>query len=273
LAEKETQNPGSALGEAMGACMEAALSRFIEPLVLEHQSRLMTKGPVNPKTGRGTKLLMFDEFGTKYSIDGVILNESNQPLVLLESKYIRYKKHNRDKGSWICHAHGEVRRFYSSIRSSVAVLAGNWSKTSLTMITSHNINVFLIPFERLVEVLAKRGINFEWGEKDRHLALEAWRLYSQLGAGEIEAMGNEIIESIKKPLSELLGKTLSDDVPREISRVAIEIHSNLGEVKRFEFDSREEALDFLEDFSLEEMLDHSNSFTIFDIPRFTLEED
>ena len=216
MSVQETQNPGSALGEAMGACMEAALSRFIEPLVLEHQSRLITKGPVNPKTGRGTKLLMFDEFGTKYSIDGVILNESNQPLVLLESKYIRYKKHNRDKGSWICHAHGEVRRFYSSIRSSIAVLAGNWSKSSLTMITSHNINVFLVPFERLVEVLAKRGIDFEWGEKDRHLAVEAWKKFSSLDQSEIDLMGDEIIESIRLPLAELLGKTLSDEIPREI---------------------------------------------------------
>jgi hypothetical protein len=228
---------------------------------------------VNPKTGKGTKLLMFDEFGTRYSIDGVILNETNQPLVLLESKYIRYKKHNRDKGSWICHAHGEVRRFYPSIRSSVAVLAGNWSKTSLTMITSHNINVFLVPFERLVEVLAKRGIDFEWGEKDRHLAVEAWKRYNALEPREVDLIGDEIIQSIKKPLAELLEKTLSNDVPREIQRVAIEIHSNLGEVKRFEFSSREAALDFLEDFSLEEMLDHSTSITIFDIPKFSLEDE
>jgi hypothetical protein len=246
--------------------MEAALARFLEPLVLEHSSRLMTAGAVNPRTGRATKLIMFDEFGTKYSIDGVILNEVNQPIVLLESKYIRYLKHNRDKGSWICHAHGEVRRFYSSIRSSIAVLAGNWSKTSLTMITSHNINVFLIPFERLVEVLGRRGVDFEWGEKDRHLAVEAWKRFSQLPPSEVERIGDEIIESVRHPLAELLEKTLSDDIQREISRVAIEIHSNLGEVKRFEFASRQDALDFLEDFSLEEMLDHSASFTIFDLP-------
>jgi hypothetical protein len=246
--------------------MEAALARFLEPLVLEHSSRLMTAGAINPRTGRPTKLLMFDEFGTRYSIDGVILNELNQPIVLLESKYIRYKKHNRDKGSWICHAHGEVRRFYSSIRSSIAVLAGNWSKTSLTMITSHNINVFLIPFERLVEVLGRRGVDFEWGEKDRHLAVEAWARFSQLPPSEVERIGDEIIESVRNPLAELLEKTLSDDVQREISRVAIEIHSNLGEVKRFEFPNRQDALDFLEDFGLEEMLDHSASFTIFDVP-------
>lgn len=212
---------------------------------------------------------MYDDFGTYYSIDGIIVNEANQPLVLLESKYIRYKKHNRDKGSWICHAHGEIRKRYSSIRSSVAILAGNWSKTSLKMITSHNVNVFLIPFDNVVEILAKRDIDFNWGEKDRHLAMIAWNKYVALGDDEKLAIGDEMIESTKPAIGELLAKTLSEDVPREISRVAVEIHSNLGEVKRFEFANREAALDFLEDFSLEEMLDHTSSFTIFDIPDIT----
>lgn len=268
----DTQNPGSALGEAMGACMEAALARFIEPIAYEHHSRLMTKGPINVKTGKHTKLLMFDEFGTKYSIDGVILNESNQPLILLESKYIRYKKHNRDKGSWICHAHGEVRRFYSSIRSSIAILAGNWSKTSLTMITSHNINVFLVPFETIVSVLAKRDIDFEWGEKDRHLAVEAWGKFTKLTESEIKKIGDEIIQGIKNPLKKLISDTLSNKTKRKIDRVAIEIHSNLGEVKRFDFNDINEALDFLEDFNLEEILDHSNSFTIFHTPNIQDDE-
>lgn len=260
------QNPGSALGEAIGASMEIAISKYLEPLVLDHQSRLITKGPLNPKTGRYTKLLMFDEFGTHYSIDGVIVNEANQPLVLLESKYIRYKKHNRDKGSWLCHAHGEVRRRYNSVRSSVAVLAGNWSKTSLVMMTSHNINVFLVPFERVADILEEKGINFRWGEKDRHLAVEAWKNYSALSDEEKIAIADKMIEEIKPSLSDLMAKTLSDDVPREISKIAIQIHTNLGEVKTFEFPDRDAALNFLEDFSFEEILDHTNSFTIFDKP-------
>jgi hypothetical protein len=264
-----TQNPGSALGEAMGASMEAAIAKYLEPLVEMHTARFITKGPLNSKTGKYTKLLMFDDFGTQYSIDGVIVNEANQPLVLLESKYIRYKKHNRDKGSWICHAHGEIRRRYSSIRSSIAVLAGNWSKTSLKMITSHNINVFLVPFDKVASILAERDIDFNWGEKDRHLAVEAWEKYSALSDDEKVAIGDEMIEEIKPALSELLDKTLSSGVERKINKVVIEIHSNLGEVKRFEFKSREDALNFLEDFSLEEILDHTSSFTIFDVPEIT----
>jgi hypothetical protein len=267
----ETQNPGSALGEAIGASMEAALERFLEPLVAEHQARLMTKGPRNQK-GSLTKLLMYDETGTAYNIDGVILNEANQPLVLLESKYIRYTKHNRDKGSWICHAHGQVRRRYTSVRSSIAVLAGSWSKTSLAMLTSNNINIFLVPFQRIVAILAERNVAFDWGEKERHLAVIAWEKYSALSESEKLNIGIEMVDEIKAPLETLVSKLLSDEVPREIKSVAIEIFSNLGEFKRFVFAAREDALAFLDDFTLEEILDHSSSFTIFDVPSMLLDD-
>ncbi|MBP9759310.1 hypothetical protein KBD45_06465 [Candidatus Dojkabacteria bacterium] len=262
----QIQNPGSALGEAIGAYMETSINKYLEPLLQELSARLITKGPLNIKTQRFTKLLMYDEFGTQYSIDGVIVNESNQPLVLLESKYIRYKKHNRDKGSWICHAHGEIRRRYNSIRSSIAVLAGNWSKTSLLMMTSHHINVFLVPFEKISGILLKRGINFDWGEKERSLANTAWQKYISLSEEEKISIGDEMISDIKPRVLELISKTLSNEVQREIEKVIIEIHSNLGEVKIFAFKNRDDALDFLEDFNLQEILDHSNSFTIFDLP-------
>jgi hypothetical protein len=265
-----TQNPGSAIGEAIGATMETAISKFVAPYVNEYNARWLTKGPISKTTGKPTKLFMYDSFGTKYSIDGVIVNEINQPIVLLESKYIRYKKHNRDKGSWICQAHGQVRLRYSSVRSSIAVLAGNWSKSSLMMMTTNKINVFVVPFDHIAAVLAKRGINFNWGEKERHLAVTAWDQYSRLTEAQREKIGSEIIQPIITSLSELLAATLSDDIPRTISKVAIEIYSNLGETKRFVFDSREDALRFLEDFSMEEMLDHSSSFTIFDVPTIDL---
>ena len=81
-----------------------------------------------------------------------------------------------------------------------------------------------------------------------------------------------MVDEIKTSLGELVAEILSDEVPRQIKNVAIEIFSNLGEYKRFVFATREEALDFLEDFTLEEILDHSNSFTIFDIPKVRLDE-
>ncbi|EIB6895935.1 hypothetical protein AXY17_RS18110 [Acinetobacter baumannii] len=260
------KNPGSALGEAIGHLMEEALAQYITPLVLDHSCKLITTGPYNKKTKKYTKLLLTDSYGTDYSIDGVIINERSQPVILLESKYIRYKKHNRDKGSWICHAHGSIRNRYNSVRSCIAILAGSWSKTSLRMMASHNINIFHIPFENIALILDQYDINFRWGEKERDIALEAWNKFINLTPEQHLKIGTNLIQPVLEDLKHLIDETLSDETPRAIAQVMIEIKTTLGEIKRFFFKDRESALAFLDDFTFDEIMDHANSFTIFDKP-------
>lgn len=168
-----TVNPGSALGEAIGAWMEVALNVFIKLYVADFACHYFHNGPVNSTTRKPTKLLLIDKYGTAFNIDGVITNQTKHPLILVECKYIRYTKHNRDKGSWICTAHTSIRKTYNSVRSSIAVLAGNWSKTSLAMMKSNDINVFVIPFNKITELLGEHGIVFNWGEKERDLAVKS----------------------------------------------------------------------------------------------------
>jgi hypothetical protein len=269
----DTQNPGSALGEAIGACIEVALNEYIHPIVEDLNCRLITKGHKKGKSGNATKLLLHDIHGTAYNIDGVITNESMQPLILLEYKYIRYKKHNRDKGSWVCTAHTSVKRRFNSIRSSIAILAGNWSKSSVAMMKSNDINIFIVPFSVIADILATHDIDFNWGEKDRHIAVESWKKYQALTDDQKKEIAVEIIETIKAPLLKAITAILDNQTERAVEKVTIEIYTNLGEVKRFEFATVDDALNFLEDFTIEEMLDHTNSFTILDPPPVILDDD
>ena len=263
---ENTQNPGSAIGEAIGAQMEHALNKYLTELVQDYSCRLISKGQKNGKTGKDTKLLLYDNFGTAYNIDAVVANESMQPLILIEYKYIRYKKHNRDKGSWLCTAHNAVRRRYNSVRSSIAILAGSWSKSSMAMMSSQDINIFLIPFDTITQLLKKHDIKFDWGEKDRHVAVDSWTKYSLLTDEQKHQIGEEMINAIKPSLIAAIEKTLDNTAERVVEKVALEIHTNIGEVKRFEFDSIEDAMNFLEDFSMEEMLNNADSFSLFDKP-------
>jgi len=265
------QNPGSALGEAIGAHMELALNKYLSKLVSEHSCRLVSKGQPNPKTKKNTKLLLYDNFGTAYNIDGVVADESMQPLILLEYKYIRYKKHNRDKGSWLCTAHGAIRKRYHSVRSSIAILAGSWSGSSVAMMKSHDINIFIIPFDKITALLKKHKIKFDWGEKDRDVAKESWKKYNALTERQKLGIAMRMIDEIKPNLEAVIESTLDNSTKREVERVTIEVHTNIGEVKIFEFPSVKAAMDFLEDFTIEEMLNHSDSFTLFDKP--DIEED
>ncbi|MFW5879870.1 MAG: hypothetical protein ACOCUV_03510 [bacterium] len=263
---ENVQNPGSAIGEAIGANMEAALNEYLIDFVKEYECHLVSTGPINSKTGKNKKLFLYDNFGTAYNIDAVIANEAMQPLIVIEYKYIRYKKHNRDKGSWLCTAHNAIRRRYSSIRSSIAILAGNWSGSSLAMMQSHDINLFLIPFEKITELLRKKDIEFDWGEKDRNTAIESWNKYSSLTSAQQLQIGKDMIQLIKPDLESAIQKTLDDSIPREVDKVSVEVHTNIGEVRRFEFNSIQDALEFLEDFGFDELFNAGDSFTLFDLP-------
>ncbi len=254
------------MGEAIGAEMEKALNVFLTHLAETRGHHFVSKSAVKNRSGREKKLLMYDNFGTAYNIDAVIANESMQPIILLESKYIRYKKHNRDKGSWICTAHPAIRRRYASIRSSIAVLAGNWSSSSIAMMKSYDINIFLIPFARICDLLASYGIDFNWDEKDRVTATDAWNRYVALSAIEKSNIGVEMVNVIKDELGKLVLGILDDTAERAIDKITIELHSNLGEVKTYEFPSIEEAIAFLNTAELKEVFLSSNSLALFDVP-------
>lgn len=231
------------------------------------------------RTGRNSKTN--ENFGVKikgdddrfYNLDSVITNESMQPLILIEYKYIRYKKHNRDKGSWLCTAHNAIRRRYNSVRSSIAILAGSWSGSSVAMMKSQDINLFIIPFDKITALLKKHKIKFDWGEKDRHIASQSWKKYSALSRRQKLKIAEEMIAEIKPDLEEAIEKTLDNSAKRKVEKVSIEIHTNIGEVKRFEFENIEAALNFLEDFSFEEMLNNAHSFTLFDKPQIDPDEE
>jgi hypothetical protein len=264
--ETNIQNPGSALGEAIGAEIEKALNAFLTKLVERHGHHFLSKSPIKNKDGSQKKLLMYDKFGTAYNIDSVIANESMQPIILIESKYIRYKKHNRDKGSWICTAHPALRRRYGSIRSSLAILAGNWSSSSLAMLKSHDINIFLIPFARICDLLADYGIDFDWDEKDRIKAIASWNKYDVLSDEERSKIGAEMVNIIKRDLRKLVLSILNDQAEREIDKVVIELHSSLGEVKEYEFTNVNDAVAFLNTTELKRAFITSDSLTLFDPP-------
>jgi hypothetical protein len=116
-------NAASALGEAVGKLIEEAI---VEGLREEVQRR--------NHTIRAAKLT--NGSGNTYQIDAVVFDEEDNPVIIIDPKYIRYTKHNRDKGSWLCVAHYNLRKTYPTIRKSIAVLAGRWSAPSKSLIRS-----------------------------------------------------------------------------------------------------------------------------------------
>lgn len=252
--ESQVANPGSTLGEAIGALIEREVNRLFRPIAEENGCVYVSAGKINPRTGKPTKLLLKDTAGNEYNIDSVIANQRMQPLVLIESKYIRYTKHNRDKGSWICTAHFSLRRTYPSIRKSIAVIAGNWSPSSKAMMESFDVSLFEVPFQTIVETLAEYGVDFLWGEKERERAITAWQQWQQLDENAYSEIARRLLQAIESELRNSIAATLDEAIPREISEIEVIIETNLGETRRYAFSSITEATKFLNDFNEEEIL-------------------
>lgn len=259
-AKKAIANPGAKLGQAIGEMMERALAARMRTLAIKHKCHYLGPDP-DPEVGK-VDLKLQDEFGTEYNVDAVIANESLQPLVLLESKYIRYKKHNRDKGSWICHAHRSLRNRFHSVRKSIAVLAGSWTQSSVAMIQSARVVVFLVPFEKIAKLLAEQGVDFEWDEKDRDTAVFARMTYERLPLEVKRKIADSMIADIERPFCKAIDSALQSDAVPEIAEVLVEFHADTGEIRRKNFDTVEDAALYLNSVNAADVFDIKGAPTI-----------
>lgn len=245
--------------------VESTLNCYVNAYLDSYPYHFISRTGYNPVTNDYKKdMFIYDCDGTQYNIDGIITNEKMQPLVLLESKYIRYKKHNRDKGSWICNTHTALRKRYKSIRASIAILAGSWSKTSLAMIESADVAVFLISFDFIVDLLKKYGVDFDWDEKDRTTPVAAWYNYDKLSEKQKMNIAKKMADLIKDKLLELLREILDDTKPRTIKKLSVEVLSSWGETSRETFVKKEDAIKYLESLDLDTVFDPKTFYSIFD---------
>ena len=237
-------NPGAKLGQAIGERMEQAIDNRLRVLSENLACHYISSG-AQVDGGKRKQVHLYDENGTRYQVDAVIADADLRPLVVLESKYIRYKKHNRDKGAWICSTSESVRRNYASIRKFVAVLAGNWSAPSLAMMTSRDIEIFVIGFDRICRLLRRRRIRFDWDEAARDEAIHAYMTYAELSSRQKNKIGEEMVRDVLPPLERTIESVLLPEKASRIEKSTVELYSDLGEIRRFHFDQVEEAVSFL----------------------------
>lgn len=114
-------NYASALGEAIGHIIEAEVQNVVKESVVDLDC-YVDVGGVRPGIRKGKKTLLVNDTGNKYQIDTVVEDKAGNPIVLIECKYIRYKKHNRDKASWTCVAHYKIRTTYPTVKKVLQLL-------------------------------------------------------------------------------------------------------------------------------------------------------
>ena len=220
-------NSASALGEAVGKLFEEAVRECVREEVEKRDCTIQPDRLTN-----GTR--------NRYQIDAVVYDADKNPIIIIDPKYIRYTKHNRDKVSWLCVAHYNLRKTYTTIRKSIAVLAGRWSEPSKALARSFGVETLEVPFDRMVKVLSRHGIAFDWPEKDRATPSESLRLFGSLDEEAHSAIGTELIDSIGDDLRAAVNNVLDADIenlPARISGVEILLKTDRDELILRTFDS------------------------------------
>ncbi|MCY4198415.1 MAG: hypothetical protein OXF31_01115 [Gammaproteobacteria bacterium] len=233
---KKVSNPAAALGQEVGKLIEDAL---VGSLRLAMKVYGHTIGPERMKNGTDNV----------FQIDAVVRDDKGNPVILLDPKYIRYKKHNRDKGSWLCVAHYNLRKTYPSIRKSIAVLAGNWSGTSVDLIKSFGIETLGIPFAHIRKVVADYGIEFDWDEKDRETPRESFETYLGLEQEQKKDIAERLIEPVKKALEDsvidVIQTTIAD---QRIKQIELLLKTDSDQMLLLQYESVAKALEGMAGF-------------------------
>lgn len=198
----------SALGQEVGKLFESAV---LESVRGEVESRGYSIRPDRLKNGTGNV----------YQIDAVIFDASDQPVVIIDPKYIRYTKHNKDKGSWLCVAHYNLRKTHRSIRKSIAVLAGRWSSPSKAMIQSFGVELLEVPFDNISNALRLHGVEFDWPESGgESIARQSLEDFSNLDEATKTEIGSDMVSGIGDSLRNAVVQVLDTDVDSIATRVA-----------------------------------------------------
>jgi hypothetical protein len=196
---------------------------------------------------------MVNKSGNKYKLDGVIENKDRNPIILLESKYIRYKKHNRDKASWTAAAHYSLRKTHPTIRKSITILSGRWSAPSKAFLESFGIELFEIPFSTCCKVLATYGIDFDWDEKDRVTPTNSFLAFNSLSDIERQKLGEALTQDVEHELIDSVTTTLQLDsnIAQRIGEIELLIKTTTNEHFAYTFTKSREAIDFLLNLQVE----------------------
>ncbi|MFB0501007.1 MAG: hypothetical protein ACETVP_00895 [Candidatus Bathyarchaeia archaeon] len=146
-----------------------------------------------------------NSYGLTHEIDYVV-GTRRKPIVLIDSKYIKYQKHAREKANEIASMLISVKNAHPSVKLLIAILAGNFTHGSKRILSDRDIQVLHIPFEILAHNMRKHELIIDWTEDDKMTAEKTWEIYDKLSEEEVDRVANDFFDATNIPerLQELI---------------------------------------------------------------------
>lgn len=268
--ENSSRSAASRFGQMIGDAFERVVIDLIRDYVAEFHNKYEVLEPDGGISSRVT-LEMFG--GSKRQLDTVVIaKNSDDPVALLETKWLKDARHHNDKGAWILQLR-EVKKKYSTIRGAAAILAGYWTEgVAVVLMSEGGIDMVLVATDEQVYSTLQTPLNDFLGEDSFELDVRQmrqsyprpWDLANLLQfleeINELNAIAESWLEFereinhseqsktgrdlIKEAIDKLLSPLPEDP---QIEKFEISLQINTGNTIYREFDDVEAALGFIQE--------------------------
>ena len=242
------ESPAHRFGQIIGEVLETAILPLLEKFARDHQLYLDKKG-IRP-CRRGKKCKWLDSNGNTHDLDYVLerggtLERMGMPAAFIETAWRRYTKHSRNKVQEI---QGAIEPLADTFRDSGpfkgAILAGVFTKGALQQLISLGFNVLYFPYESVVAVFRRFGIDASFDEDTAEKTFrDKVEAYGRLSEAKRKQLASALVKANQKSVDEFI-KSLAVVVSRQIERIIIlALHGELHETQTID-----DAIEFIQEY-------------------------
>lgn len=220
------RSPSHRFGQIVGDLLEEIMEPYLQEFCNSRGLYLDKKGS-RGSARIGKKLTWEDKYGNNHDLDFVIENggsihEKGRPVAFIEAAWRRYTKHSRNKAQEIQGAILPIAEKYEWDKPFLgAVLAGVFTKGSLSQMKSSGFEVALFPYEVIVSAFREVEINAEFDESTPDAEFEE----TVKKIEDLEPQQRQILKSYLIKNNELLLqcfiKELEATLDREVKRITL----------------------------------------------------
>ncbi len=229
---------GRAFGQRLGKLLEDEIHRTVQDCLYGTDFVFIPKGR------------LADLYGKLCTHDGLIVDQEGHPYAVIESKIIQKAKHATEKATKVAREHPDLKRAHPTLRSSIAVLAGDFTPEPLRMVEASGANLLFIPQDHLVSACRDYGIEILWEDYEAAThAVTALERYNTLTPEERKGLGQRILQPVAAQLQKVVEAAIAAMPENPVIGVWVDLLFQRGEIRHHEFDSVKEALDYLRSWS------------------------
>lgn len=220
------RSPSHQLGEAIGDILEAAIIRYLQPVVSQKGYYLDYKHP-RPARGGKREVIGVDNKGNRHKLDIVVEKNGTEarfgtPKAFIEVAWRRYVKHSKNKVQEIAGAILPLVETYAKDMPFYAcALAGEFTENALSQLRSQGFYVMHLDYAEICRLFESVGLYIRWEEETSAADLQG--MADAINALD-EAQMNQLYENFYRAFQDRLNaiaEALSEALDAEISDIIV----------------------------------------------------